>query len=220
MIKTFAMTQDFAAISSATMAALLLLVLTELQATSTHFRSERQRLFAEYSSEIRASFDAYYSGTALTAEESRRVEHALKRFRIRHVSVVFGQAWRYAYALAGVVCATGLAAVLRWSALAHHPKGYTTALVALAVIAYSSLALTLGFAGRQIFQARTRTQEDLISLSDALGIPDVQHAKSMYEQWSWADTGGGFPKPALGFREIPLAKVMAFIGQHGSDRLR
>ncbi|MFF4693276.1 hypothetical protein [Streptomyces sp. NPDC001307] len=192
MIKAFAMSQDFAAISSATMAALLILVLTELQASSNQVHELRTRLVDEHGAAIKASFDAFYSGNHLPPDQKRRVERQLRRFQTRQISTVFEQFWRVSYGLAAASCFAGLVVVLRWSALAHPSKGYVTALAALSAIGYSSVSLIMGYFIRQSLAGAARRQQRLIALSKLLDVPDAQDAARMFQMWVMSSDGGGW----------------------------
>ncbi|MEV5106479.1 hypothetical protein ACFQ7G_09325 [Streptomyces massasporeus] len=223
MSKTFAMTQDFAAISSATMAALLILVATELAASGSQLHVARQQLLIEYGPIIRASFDEFYSGRRLPADHKRDIERELHRYRSRSYSHAFELFWRMGYGLAALMCLAGLAMVLRWSALAHHPKGYTTAVCTLVAIAVSTLLLFVGFCWRQTIRARQRRYEGLLSLCAVLDVPDAQNAGRMMNQWMVARDGGGFFDVSQGSPWNPLLtteEMTRYLRRHGSKNFR
>ncbi|KOV51440.1 hypothetical protein ADL00_40580 [Streptomyces sp. AS58] len=205
------MSQDFAAISGATMAALLILVLTELQATSSEAHERSARLRTEYAAAIRASFDEFYSGTPMPADHKRRVERDLNRWQTRLISSVMGRFWRQAYGLAAVTLVAGLVVVLRWSALAHQPKGYHSASAVLLAIGYSSAALMLGLYARYKHRDLTRHHEQLIALSALLDVPDAQNAASMYRVW-WHSVAGA---PGPQFRPFSGATIRYLKRHHG-----
>ncbi|WP_158012997.1 hypothetical protein [Streptomyces sp. Root369] len=220
MSKTFAMTQDFAAISSATMAALLILVATELAASSSQLYVARQQLLIEYAPAIRASFDAFYSGTPLTPDQKKNVERELHRYRSRSYSHAFELYWRVGYGLAAFMCLAGLALVLRWSALTQHPKGYTTATLTLVAIAVSALLLLAGFWSRQWFRARQRRYEGLLSLCAVLQVPDAQDAGRMMTQWMMAVDGGGFYDLGQQNPFLMTERMLRYLRRHGPRNFR
>ncbi|WP_329291353.1 hypothetical protein [Streptomyces pseudovenezuelae] len=186
-IKTFAMSQDFAAISSAILAALLILTLTELQATSTQLHEWRTTLVSAYSTDIQASFDEYWSGTALPDAEKRRVTRHINRYRVRQTWMVWDGAWRSMYRLAAAGCLIGLAVVVRWSALAKPTRGYTSALYVLLVIGFAALALLYGYFMRGVMQREVQRHEYLIKWSKVLDVPDLQHMQSLRDPWLKAE---------------------------------
>ncbi|MFH8419307.1 hypothetical protein [Streptomyces collinus] len=220
MIKTFAMTQDFAAISAATMAALLILVATELAASGNHLHVARQQLLIECGPAIRASFDAFYSGTLLPPDQKRKVERELHRYRSRSYSHASELFWRVGYGLAALMCLAGLALVLRWSALTQHPKGYTTATCTLVAIAGSTLLLVAGFYWRQVVKARQRRYETLLSLCAVLEVPDAQDASRMMNQWMVASDGGGFYDISQGHPLQLMNEMMRWLRRHGPRNFR
>jgi hypothetical protein len=220
MIKTFAMTQDFAAISSATMAALLILVATELAASSNQLYVVRRQLLIEYGPAIRASFDEFYSGTPLTPDQKRNVERELHRYRSRSYSHAFELYWRVGYGLAAFMCLAGLALVLRWSALTQHPKGYTTATLTLVAIAGSTSLLLMGFWFRQVVRARQRRYEGLLSLCAVLQVPDAQDANRMMTQWMKAIDGGGFYDIGQGNPLLMTERMLRYLRRHGPMNFR
>ncbi|MEU4169998.1 hypothetical protein AB0F46_24345 [Streptomyces sp. NPDC026665] len=186
--RAFAMSQDFAAISSAILAALLILTLTELQATSTQLHEWRTALLSEYSRELQASFDEYWSGSALTDSEKRRIARNLNRYRVRQTWMIWDGAWRSMYRLAATGCLVGLAVVVRWSALAKHPRGYTSALYILIVIGFAALALLYGFVARGMMQQAVQRHEYLIKWAKVLDVPDLKHMQSLRDPWLKAES--------------------------------
>ncbi|MFI1839737.1 hypothetical protein [Streptomyces olivaceoviridis] len=219
MTKTFAMSQDFAAITSATMAALLILVVTELQATANQMHEVRTKLLTEHGTAIQASFDAFYSGTPLSPQQLKHVEREIHRFRSRSYSSAFDLFYRVHYSLAAFASLAGLAGVLRWSALAHPSKGYLTASGALAAIAYSALALFVGYCIRQSVRNKMRRQEWLLGLCELLGVPDARDVRFMWSQWLAAEHGGGFLRPDYSLMLKPW-KMFWFLKRHVWDDLR
>ncbi|MER6977767.1 hypothetical protein [Streptomyces carpinensis] len=196
MTNTVAMSQDFAAISSATMAALLILVLTELQATANQVREAREALLTEYGAAIRASFDEFFSGTPLAPDQKKRVQRELKRWRNRAETHEANIYWRGFYALAAALCVAGLVVVLRWSALEHPTKGYTTARFALVAMGWSATTLLAGWRARQQATANAHRQQELLKLSALLDVPDAQDAEHLYRLWARSPDGGNVVPPS------------------------
>ncbi|WP_330352097.1 hypothetical protein [Streptomyces chartreusis] len=217
MNKTFAMSQDFAAISAATMAALLILVATELAASANQQHAQRLQLLVEHGAAIRASFDEFFSGTPLPPKEKRGIERELHRFRTRRTSHDFEVLWRGGYGLAAFMCIGGLALVLRWSALAEQPKGYHTATYTLVAIGGSGVLLFGGFCWRQMAQNRHRRIEWLLRTCVVLGVPDAQDARRMWLHWLVSDTGGG----VFDVEENPLdLGVWKYVRRHSPKNFR
>ncbi|MER6434120.1 hypothetical protein ABT272_41550 [Streptomyces sp900105245] len=205
------MSQDFAAISSATLAALLILALAELQATGNQINELRARLLAEHAAAIKVSFEEFYSSSALSADEKMHVERELHRWRTRQVSGIFASFWRAAYGLVVVTCVVGLILILRWSALARHPKGYHTAFFALLAIGYSGAFLILGYYVRNLARQNTRLQEQAIALSGLLDVPNAGDAAKMFRIWALSDQGDGLNPGGGGLK--PFAMVQ-FLQRH------
>ncbi|ASQ95662.1 hypothetical protein [Streptomyces sp. 11-1-2] len=183
----FAMTQDFAAISSATLAALLILAFTELQSGLTVSRQLKDSLYAEYVNEIRSSLDEYYSETPIPEPEKMRVERELKHFRERMVRGARVElAWKFWYGIAMAYLALGLWQAIQWSALAKQSRGYDTAFTIVLSIASGGLQLGMGFLVRQLAIWRRRAIDFKVRLSKDLGIPDADHAQILYDGWQRA----------------------------------
>ncbi|MFD7631148.1 hypothetical protein ACFV7Q_34900 [Streptomyces sp. NPDC059851] len=180
-----AMSNDFAAIVSATMAALLLLLIAEFQAGVRSNASVARSLAEEYADTIRASFFEFCSGTELPPEDKKRVERELERYqRLRRVAqrhVV----WQYGFVVAGCWLVFGLARVITWAphAEADLEKGTDVALTALSAIAIGFLLLVLGFVTRFLNAYQFSTLQEGIRLAERYGIPDENDVRSLYRAW-------------------------------------
>ncbi|MFJ9099519.1 hypothetical protein ACIRJM_13670 [Streptomyces sp. NPDC102405] len=206
LTKFFKMSQDFAAISSAVLAALLILCLTELQSTSAQLHEWRMKLLDEYAADIRKGFDSYWSGQALTSAERRRVNRQLNRYRHRQNWQVWDGAWRSTYRLAAMGCAVGLATVVRWSALAKPTRGYTSATYIVLMITFASGGLLYGYVARRGMQQAVERHEYAIKWAKALDVPDLKNMEALRDPWLQAE--GLEPVGWTMWRPLKLARTV------------
>ncbi|MFF7382923.1 hypothetical protein [Streptomyces griseoluteus] len=186
-----AMSNDFAAIISATMAALLLLLIAEFQAGVRGNAATATALTEKYGDAIRDGFFEFWSGTPLPPRDKRRVERELARYRDLRRTSQRRVGWQYLFVLAGVALVYGLARVILWAP--HSEKDLTqgacVAGTALTATAVGFVLLVAGFVARFVGAYRFRELQKGIELAELYGIPDARDALALHRRWE-TETGG------------------------------
>ncbi|TGN81701.1 hypothetical protein E5083_04130 [Streptomyces bauhiniae] len=207
-----AMSNDFAAIISATMAALLLLLIAEFQAGVRSNAAMATALAEKYADAVRDSFFEFWSGTPLVPEDKRRVDRELARYRELRRTSQRRVIWQYLFVLAGVALVYGLVRVILW---APHPEkelttGACVAGTALLATAGSFVLIVAGFIARFVGAYRFRELQKGIELAELYGIPDARDALALHRRWE-AETGGA-PSlrglPALLTAHLDLDRIL------------
>ncbi|MFJ5712745.1 hypothetical protein [Streptomyces sp. NPDC093105] len=179
------MSNDFAAIISATMAALLLLLMAEFQAGVRSNAAVARALAEEYANAIQAAFFEFCSGTPLPPEDGKRVERELGRYqRLRRVARRH-VAWQYGFFVAGCWLVLGLARVISWAPHEEKDlaKGTDTAVIALSATAIGFLLPVTGFVVRFLNAYQFSRLQIMTRLADRYGIPDEHDAWSLHLAW-------------------------------------
>ncbi|MFI8823845.1 hypothetical protein [Streptomyces sp. NPDC053431] len=179
------MSNDFAAIVSATMAALLLLLIAEFQAGVRGNAAVKRSLDAEYAHAIQASFFEFWTERPLAPDDKNRVERDLKRYQELRRTAQSHVYWQYLFLVAGVALVWAMARVLAWAPHeeAHLAKGGSVAKFALAATAFGFLVLVVGFLSRFLSAYEFAQLKAGIELADRYGIPDVADAQRLHRRW-------------------------------------
>ncbi|MFI5530527.1 hypothetical protein ACIA8O_18495 [Kitasatospora sp. NPDC051853] len=184
VVPTYGMSNDFAAIICAVLAALL--VVAALEAVNG-FRDNRQRneeLLLEYAEPIRRTLLARSTGIPLPPAEQADVDKELQRFWIRKHSLQRIRMFAVLYMASSALLACGIAAAVRWAALKQPTAGYATAQFCLVAAGLSTVMLVAGLALRLSVDRRYRRHRLQIELSRQLGEPNATLAHRQFLDWT------------------------------------
>ncbi|GJF30367.1 hypothetical protein KNE206_30670 [Kitasatospora sp. NE20-6] len=179
------MSNDFAAILSAVMAALLLLLIAEFQAGVRGNAEVARSLAEEYKDVIKESVLEFRSGTELPTTDHARVEagvaryQALRRAAQRHVG------WQYLLLMSGAGLAFGLGAVVVQMARDEKTRGDASGLTLFVLlITGASLVLVAAAFGLRFRHAYKFARLKWgYQLSDMYEISDVKAVLELQERW-------------------------------------
>ncbi|MGW1539744.1 hypothetical protein ACWCPM_05610 [Streptomyces sp. NPDC002309] len=207
------MSHDFAAIISAVMAALLVLLIAEFQAGVRNNTAVARALSEEYAAPIKESFLAHYNGTPLPSADQARVDKELSKYQQLRRSSQVNVAWQLLFLIAVAALVVALCVVLFWAA---HPApatgnikqttdGTWQAKTALWVTGSAFVILGVGFFMRYAAAYNFRRLQASIKLAKECSLTDSpSEVRRRYTEWE--DTLS--PRPLL---SGPYAMSTAFI---------
>ncbi|WP_405763830.1 hypothetical protein OG539_43560 [Actinacidiphila glaucinigra] len=180
-----AMSNDFAAIISATMAALLLLLIAEFQAGVRSNAAVARSLAEEYADAIKQSFLAFRSGVPLAPDDEERVERELQRYQQLRRTNQRHVVWQFPFAVAGMALVYGLARVILWAPHGEDDlsRGSSVAMTALIVTGASFVVIAAGFTARFWSAYNFAKLQTSIRLANQYQIADISELQETYRRW-------------------------------------
>ncbi|MEH6375609.1 hypothetical protein V7793_14910 [Streptomyces sp. KLMMK] len=186
----FAMTQEYAAVISATLAALFLVGIVELTNSMKSRREDRDRIRSLHFSEIKESITALKKNKTLPAARLSEVQASLRLYKQRMDKMVLATGIHAMVMMTTIlVLGVSLLEVLHWSALEQPTpspevakRSYLSSLAAM-------LAITLMHWFRSLMTSRYLIWERRRELADEFGT-GVDEAMDLVRRW----VGQGNPR--------------------------
>ncbi|MFI9047012.1 hypothetical protein [Streptomyces sp. NPDC053427] len=179
----FAMTQDYAAVISAALAALFLIGIVEVANSFKSRGEDRDLIRAHHMAEIKESILGFKNGTPLTEDRKEATEKSLKLFKKRMDAMQTLTGVHLAF-MAGTLFMLGKALldVLHWSALKGPSDSPDIAKSSYLVTLFAVFSITAMFALRTAMTNRYRRWSARREIAQELGL-GVEEAMALSQRW-------------------------------------